>query len=119
VNKQDEVKWFNLVLVGGFQSLYETRYMKDNLGWVQVIGTIRKETPPVPSERFAQLPEGFAPAIMTPFLLSQGVSSNGNSWSTYGYIHTDGSIAFHGGAQPNSFNNNQGLAFNVIFIAAQ
>ena len=110
--KDTALKWYDLELMNEFNpSTSQTpQYMRDNGGWVQVVCSFNRSTPPASFEQLAVLPQDYRPAkqIHVPVIAGLG------TWSSYVTINPSGSINFYSGAIPSGWPNGA-LGFNVVF----
>ena len=116
--KDTAMQWYNLELSNEFipSTSQHPQYMRDNGGWVQVICSFKRDTPPTAYEQLALLPQGYRPAKQIHAPVVAGCGTSGASWCSYVTINTNGSINFYNGSTvPSGWPVGGALGFNVTF----
>ena len=110
--KDTALKWYDLELMNEFNpSTSQTpQYMRDNGGWVQVLCSFNRSTPPDSFEQLAVLPQGYRPPKQIHVPVIAGIGT----WSSYVTINPSGSINFYNGSISSGWPNGA-LGFNVVF----
>lgn len=110
--KDTALQWYDLELMNEFNpSTSQTpQYMRDNGGWVQVLCSFNRSTPPDSFEQLAVLPQGYRPPKQIHVPVIAGIGT----WSSYVTINPSGSINFYNGSISSGWPNGA-LGFNVVF----